>query len=288
MTNRHDWQPGASGCILRSWRNHTEEGFDLYRQAGIKYAELSVPVWTNAFEGLDFYDHPEKIYSIAQRSGVEFSSFHVPFSVEVSFSNPDAVARHAAAEIMKKTIRSAAEIGIKTMVIHPSGAHYEKYSDREFLVKQCIEHVGEIYEYCERVNVTLALENLTGRGVCGTPNEMLRFLHTYENLKVCFDTNHCELLYPEDYLDALLQAGMKGRIATLHVSDYNMGKEMHLMPGEGKINWEKVLSKLEQLDYSGVFMYEVTGNCEKKISYTPQMVADNFKEIISVGATKPR
>lgn len=282
MTNRHDWQPGASGCILRSWRNHTEEGFDLYRQAGIKYAELSVPVWTNSFEGLDFYDHPEKIYSIAQRSGVEFSSFHVPFSVEVSFSNPDAVARHAAAEIMKKTIRSAAEIGIKTMVLHPSGAHYEKYSDRKFLVKQCIDHVGEIYDFCEKEGVVLALENLTGRGVCGTPEEMLLFLNAFPNMQVCFDTNHCAYILPEDYLHTLLKAGMKGRIATLHVSDYNLDKEMHVMPGEGKINWNELITRLEQLDFSGVFMYEVTGNSEKNILYTPQMVRDNFENLMHV------
>ena len=280
MTDRHNWQVGASSCILRGWKNHTEEGFDLYRQAGIKYAELSVSVWNNSFEGLDFYDNPQKIKEIAKRCDVEFAAFHAPFSVDISFSNPAPIARHTAAEIIKRAIHSAAQIGIKTMVLHPSGAHYEKYSDRKFLVKQCIDHVGEIYDFCEKEGVVLALENLTGRGVCGTPEEMLLFLNAFPNMQVCFDTNHCAYILPEDYLHTLLKAGMKGRIATLHVSDYNLDKEMHVMPGEGKINWNELITRLEQLDFSGVFMYEVSGNSEKNILYTPQMVADNFRAII--------
>lgn len=282
MTNRHDWEPGASSCILRGWKNHTEEGFDLYRQAGIKYAELSVSVWDNSFEQLDFYDHPEKIQETAKRSGVEFVSFHAPFSADVSFSNPDSAMRRKASEIIKKAIHSAAAIGIKTMVMHPSGAHYDKYTDREALVRQCIEHVGEIYEFCEKENVTLAVENLTGRGVCGTPDEMLHFLNAFPNIKVCFDTNHCERILPQDYLDTLLKAGMKGRIATLHVSDYNLEKEMHLLPCEGEINWNNLITKLEQLEYSGTFMYEVSANRDKNIIYTPQMVKNNFESLMKI------
>lgn len=282
MTNMKNWQTGASTCILRGWQNHSAQGFQLYRQAGIKYAELSVPVWNNSFEELDFYDHPEKICTVAESCGVELVSLHTPFSVDVSFSNPDPIARHTAAEIIKRAIYSAARIGTEIMVLHPSGSHYEKYDDRGILVKQCMEHVAEIYDYCEREGVTLALENLTGRGVCGTPQEMIGFLNAFPNLRVCFDTNHCSHILPEDYLSELLQAGMRGRIAALHVSDYNLEKEMHLLPGEGKINWKKLLTRLEQLDYNGVFMYEVSGNIEKNIRYTPQMVKDNFDTLLSV------
>lgn len=280
MTDRKNWKLGASTCILRGWENHTEGGFDLYKKADIKCAELSLAVWQGDYENLDFYENPEKLYGIAKNSGVEFTSLHAPFSADISFSHPDSGMRQMAVDKIKKAISSAAKIGIKTIVMHPSGAHYENYPDREVLIRQCVSLVGEVYAHCKGLGVTLAVENLTGKGLCGTPEEMIRLLKEYDELKVCFDTNHCTHILPEDYLDALLKAGMKGRIAAVHISDYFLKKELHLLPGEGKINWEAVLSKLEELDFNGVFMYEVTGSCIKNTLYSPQNVKVNFECLI--------
>ena len=288
MTNRNSWKLGASTCILQNWKNHTEQGFEAYNTAKIEYAEFVVPIWMNALERLDFYNHPEKVIESAKKCGVTVSSFHVPFSCEISFSHPDENQRRKAVETIKRAISSAAKIGIKTMVMHPSGAHYESYPVRSALLSQSKNHVGEVYSHCESLGVTLAVENLTGRGVCGTPSEMIAMLSAYPNLKVCFDTNHCTHLSPEDYLDALIKADMQGRIAAVHISDYDLAEEKHRLPGDGKINWEKVLSKLEELDFDGVFMYEVSKAMDREELYTPQMVADNFREIIPVGASIAR
>ena len=187
----------------------------------------------NFFKKLDFYNHPEKVTDAAKKSGVTISSFHAPFSCEISFSHPDEKQRRIAVETICRAISSAAEAGIKIMVLHPSGGHYE----------------------------------------------------AYPNLKVCFDTNHCTHILPEDYLDELLASGMQGRIAAVHISDYDLCEEKHRLPGDGKINWERVLSKLEELDFDGVFMYEVSKATDREIPYTPQMVADNFRKIIPVGAS---
>lgn len=281
MTDRKNWSVGASTCILQGDNNYTEKGFSLYEKAGIKYAEVSLAVWTGAYEKLDFYEHPEKIYEIAKRSNVEFSSLHTPFSCDISLSHPDEAQRKVAVDTVKRAVSSAAKIGIKIMVLHPSGAHYENYPYREALINQSIGHVGEIYAHCESLGVTLAVENLTGRGVCGRPEEMIRLLNEFPNLKMCFDTNHCTHILPEDYLDTLVKAGMQGRVAAVHISDFDLSEEKHRIPGDGKINWDKVLSKLEELDYSGVFMYEVAAPHDRNEVYTPQIVADNFRELVS-------
>ncbi len=285
MTNRNSWKLGASTCILCGCENHTEQGFEAYSRAKIEYAEFTVPIWTGAFEKLDFYNHPEKVFEAAKSCGVTISSLHAPFSCEISFSNPDENQRKTAVETINRAISSAARIGIKTIVLHPSGAHYESYPERSALLSQSMKHVGEVYAHCESLGVTLAVENLTGRGVCGIPSEMIAMLSAYPNLKVCFDTNHCTHILPEDYLDALIKAGMQGRIAAVHISDYDLCEEKHRLPGDGKINWESVLSKLEELDFDGVFMYEVSKGFDREELYTPQMVADNFREINPVGAT---
>ena len=79
MTDRHNWKLGASTCILRGADNHTDEGFASYKDAGIKYAEFTVPVWDGSFEKLDFLGllnakgalrplHTSPRYSIAKQN----------------------------------------------------------------------------------------------------------------------------------------------------------------------------------------------------------------------------
>ena len=280
MTNRNNWKLGASTCILHGWENHTEQGFEAYSRAKIEYSEFVATAWMGAYEKLDFYDHPEKLYEAAKKNNVTISSLHAPFSCEISLSHPDENQRKIAVETINRAISSAARTGVEIMVLHPSGGHYESYPERSVLFTQCKNHIGEVYAHCESLGVTLALENLTGRGVCGIPSEMVEMLKAYPNLKVCFDTNHCTHILPEDYLDALLEAGMNGRIAAVHISDYDLREEKHRLPGDGKINWEKVISKLEELDFDGVFMYEVSKARDREEIYTPKMVSDNFRKII--------
>ena len=274
MTKRLDWRWGASSCILGGWENHTKESFAQYQRCGISYAELSVTK-EEGLKQLDFFANPERIAGAAAENGLELTSFHLPFALDISFSNPDAEMRRHAVEVTKACILSAKRIGIPTMVLHPSRGYFELYDDREVLMKQCSTHVGEIYEFCESLGLTLALENMTGGGVCHVPQEMIRFLRAFPNMGVCFDTNHPVQLTPEAYLDELLNAGMQGRIRAVHVSDYDLQKEQHWMPGEGQINWPAVLHKLEELDFSGVFMYEVSRKC------TLLQVSENFPRLIT-------
>lgn len=280
MTDRHNWQLGASTCILRGAKNHTDEGFAAYNAAGIKYAELSLPVWTGAFEELDFYNHPEKVIEAARRSDVEFTSFHTPFSMEVSLSNPDRKKREEAHAVLEKSIRAAAKAGIKIMVLHPSCGYDELYPDRRSYLEQTLEEVARVNELCESLGVTLAAENMKPDHICCRSSEMIYLLQNIPKLMVCFDTNHSLIQKPEDYLDELLSAGMRGRIAATHVSDCDLDCEMHRLPLDGRINWEKVIGKLEQLDYNGVFMYEVSKAKDRENPYTPQMVRENFDIII--------
>lgn len=282
MTSRHNWSIGASSCILRGWKNYTDEGFALYREGNIKYAELSLTVWTNEYEELDFYEHPEKIYETAKRNGIRFTSFHAPFSRDVSLSNPDKEARDGACDIIIRAIRSAAKIGIRLVVLHPScgyrdcfeGAH-DKY------IEQIICEVKRINDVCRELGVTLAVENMTLSGMCNCAEEMILLLNEIPDLMMCFDTNHPLTSHPDEYLDKLIAAGMKGRIAGVHISDYDFDTEKHRMPGDGKINWQAVLTKLEELDYNGVFMYEVSSPKDRDIVYTPKMVRENFDKLMS-------
>ena len=283
MTDRKKWRLGASSCILRGYENFTPEGFMRYKEGGVKYAELILPIWNDAYEAVDFYEHPEKVKEMAESQGVTFATFHAPFSHEVSLSIPEKEGREYSHRILQKTILSAAKIGIKIAVLHPTSAYDECYPDRQFYLEQTMHEVKRLNEFCKSIGVRLAVENMKPDHITCRSSEMIYLLKNIPDLMVCFDTNHSLIEPPEDYLDALLKAGMKGRIIATHVSDCDLSEESHRIPGDGKINWEAVIHKLEELDFDGVFMYEVSKPFDREKEYSPKEIADNFRQLVLQG-----
>lgn len=276
MTNSKNWALGASSCILNSFAGHTDQGFAMYREAGIKYAELSVQ--HDGLEKIDFYEHPEKIYEIAKNSGVEFWSFHVPFSGSLHVANIDDSQNENAMTIIEKSIRSALKIGIKTIVIHPSS---EPNSDetRAFRLERSIKNLKYLAGICTENGAKLAVEDLPRTCLGNNSFEILTYLNEVPEMDLCFDTNHLTMQTNEDFLADLTEHKMHGRIRTVHISDYDFIDERHRLPGDGCNDWKAIIAKLEELDYNGVFMYELSKPLERE-AVSPKDVFENFKELM--------
>lgn len=276
MTNRKDWQLGASSIIISSFGGYTDEGFATYEAAGIKYAELSVQ-----HEGLcelDFYNNPEKMLELATAHGVTFWSFHVPFSGTLNPANLDDKANEEAMAIMEKAIRAALRIGIKTIVIHPSS---EPNADdtRQIRLARSIENLRYFSKLCKESGAVLAVEDLPRTCLGNCSFDILTYLNEIPDIALCFDTNHLTMQTNEDFLDDLIEHKMHGRIRTLHVSDYDFIDERHRIPGDGVNDWATIFEKLETLDYNGVFMYEVSVPRERAPISTADVKA-NYEELM--------
>ncbi|HVQ30976.1 MAG TPA: TIM barrel protein, partial [Vicinamibacteria bacterium] len=77
-----------------------------------------------------------------------------------------------------------------------------------------------------------------------------------EGVGVCLDTSHTFL--GGHLHEAIERFGP--RIVHVQASD-NLGHtDDHLLPGDGIIDWTRVLAALERIRYEGVFMLEVTGS----------------------------
>ena len=50
---------------------------------------------------------------------------------------------------------------------------------------------------------------------------------------------------------------MGKHLITLHIHDNHGERDEHLLPGLGEIRWPEVLDALRDVDYPGVFMYEL-------------------------------
>ena len=255
MTDRKTWEIGSSTCAARLC---TAENYKAFAQAGIKKLEVSYGI--QYIHDIDYIAKHKEYKKYADDAGVELYSFHLPFNGDYHIADRNLERRTRTIEECKKYIEIAAEDGAKTIVVHPSSEPIAE-ENRAKELELSLDGINQLLEACKKNGTTLCVEDLPRTCLLNCSFEALTYLHTFPELQLCFDTNHLLMQTNEDFLNDLLDNGMKGRIGTLHVSDYDFVDERHVLPGcgVGTNDWSMILSKLEELDYKGVFMYEASG-----------------------------
>lgn len=248
MTDRKMWKTGLSvrrveGCPCEEW-------FDRASRCGIDYFEISQ---NGSFEEyvIDWKNLPKW----EEKYGVKIWTFHIPEVVGKAIYHPaiiDPEKWKEAYKLYEYWANHCGEAGIKRAVIHPSVEPYRTPEIREAHMQASIEHLGIISDLCKKNGVTLAVENLPRTCLGNCSDEMLRFMQSNSDLRICFDVNH---LLKEDHEQFVKKVGKY--IVTTHISDYDFIDEAHLFPMQGQINWRKIQSLLESVDYEGPLMYEV-------------------------------
>ena len=118
------------------------------------------------------------------------------------------------------------------MILHPSA---EPIADslRGLHIEHSIHSINTLAAVAARYEAQLLVEDLPRTCLCNTSGEMLSIFERLDPaVGVCFDTNHLLQESPEAFARAL-----GGRIASLHVSDYDAVDEKHWLMGRGTIDW---------------------------------------------------
>lgn len=236
------YQIGMSSC----GEDLTEALFADYKKAGVQAIEISLGHKPD--KDLDFFE----IKRLSDVYGIELWSLHLPFApfTELDLSRPD-LCDHTV-EYFKGLIKEGSSIGIKRFVVHPSGEPV--FSDQRAAQLECSKKsLTRLAEYAKSLNGIICVEDLPRSCIGRNSEEMLELLSAHDDLRVCFDTNH--LLSNEKPHEYIRKIG--NRIITLHVSDYDFLDERHWLPGEGDIDWQKIYQALSEIDYNGVWMYEL-------------------------------
>ncbi len=276
MTDRHQWKLGASTCIFEVQDGMNEQGFLHYQESGISYAELSRNYEDLVKDG--FFENPQRIRQLAGQHGVTFWSFHVPFGPELHPANLEEEKNQKAMEIMQECIRRATEIGIKTIVVHPS-SEPNKEEERAAKMERAIQNLKILSDLCQSLGAVLAVEDLPRTCLGNHSDDIIAFLDAIPELMLCFDTNHLTRQANGEFLEQLIKHKLHGRIRTIHASDYDAIDERHRLPLDGVNNWGMIFQKLEELDYQGVFMYEVSKGWDRDVPYTLKDIAENFESL---------
>ena len=142
---------------------------------------------------------------------------------------------------------------------------------------QGLKNFERILKVAKRNKVKIAIENVD----CYSIKHVYYLLDNIKDKSVgfCYDVGHHHLYNPET--DLLKKYG--DRLFAVHLHDnlmdwqkgYDYTRDLHLLPFDGKINFDKVCKKLKAIGYKGVVMLEL----HKKACGTPQMYEniDNIK-----------
>ena len=243
-----------------------EQLFSDMKNAGIKHMEVSV-----SKELTDKLDYKEiKLWS--EKYDINLWSFHLPFwpFSELDISNPSLASKTV--EYLKTLIKKASDIGIDKFVIHASAEPIEE-AERSLRMETAKKSLYELAEYAKGFDATIIVENLPRTCLGRSSSDIKELLSAHTDLKTCFDTNH---LLGQDYVEYINDVG--NSIVTTHVSDYDLKDERHWLPGEGKIDWQKLIGALNDVGYEGVWLYEMDLTTPWTIKRDRELICQDFKD----------
>lgn len=241
-----------------------EEMFKKYSEAGITHMEVSVN--KELSDALDY----DELLAWSQKYGVELYSFHLPFMPfgEIDISSP-ALAEKTV-EYIKGFIDKGTAIGIDKYIIHPSGEPIAE-CDRAARMAVAKQSLAVLADYAAARGAVICVENLPRTCLGRDSRDILELLGADSRLVACFDTNH---LLEEDPIEFIKAVG--GKIATLHVSDYDFKNERHWLPGEGMLDWQSIINALKEISYNGAWLYEISLGCPWTIKRPRDLTYEDF------------
>lgn len=241
------------GKSIGRWTDFGLESMKTNKAGGLDYIEVTM----NNVIGKDSAGVCERarlLMDEIQEAGLKVWSVHMPYSSTLDISVIDDVKREKNVQYMKDMMRVAGVFQPQRIVLHPSSEPITP-DEREQRLSNSHESIGELAPVAKEIGAILCVENLPRTCLGQNGEEMMRLIEGYDEVGLCFDTNH--LLYQShaDYLKAVA----KGKIKTVHLSDYDFADERHLIPGKGLIDNKALWAGILENGYDGIMMFECYG-----------------------------
>ncbi len=232
---------------------------DIISDAGFDAADFS------QFESCIYEEIPDKAYyteikKYAEDKGIFFNQSHAPYGS----SFVDEEQSKIRFDEIVRAIKRASYLGVKNIIVHPcQHLEYDKEGNPERLFEYNMNFYPKLKPYCEEYGIRVALENMwqsvkgmATHSTCSRPDEFIRYLDELNDpcFVACLDIGH-SYLAREDTDDFIRRLGNK-RLQCLHVHDVDGTHDMHTLPYFGSVNWDKVMSALKEVGYTGDFTFE--------------------------------
>ncbi|MBE6931719.1 MAG: hypothetical protein E7463_15730 [Ruminococcaceae bacterium] len=158
-------------------------------------------------------------------------------------------------ELMERCFKAASVLGIGYLVVHPiwHDAENRIYEDEEAFIRVNLEAMKPLLEMAEQSGVVMLSENVLW-GASARPESISRLVREVNSpwFGWCYDTGHANFFkMPQTVIRGLVPP------RSLHVQDnHGIGRDEHLLPGDGNIEWKVFLDSLIDVGYAGDMVIE--------------------------------
>jgi sugar phosphate isomerase/epimerase len=260
---RHIFKEGGK-ALMRKLTIFSWIGFPISMEERFKYIKAAgfdgiMLWWSDQYAGIDGDKsyHPDK----ARKHGLFIENIHTPI-IPNNYLWEDSINGDDMEKLLTDCINDCYLHNIPTAIIHVT------YGFNPPPVSQTgIDRFRRMVEAAESRNVNIALENLL------RPEYLEPLLSGIESerLGFCYDSGH-ENSYTRG-TDLLSQYGSK--LIALHLHDNDGVQDLHLIPGEGNIDWNTLMKKISATGYTGPIALEIANRSTK---HPPGETPESFLE----------
>ncbi len=189
----------------------------------------------------------------------------------ISIATADAARRSFALKEAEAALQMAGRLPYGILVVHlgqPDDQQPPPSDNQRDAVRRSLETLDEL---AGTHGVTLALEVI--------PNQLShaqRLVDLIDGLElehagICLDFGHAHLV--DDVVDAIETAS--GHLVTTHLHDNRGTTDDHLVPFDGRIDWDMALFAMRKVGYEGAWMFELanTGDATEVLRKAEQACA---------------
>jgi len=258
----NDWPVGLSTGSF--YRKCIFDCLEPIRHSGFSIIEIcSFPAH------LDYHDL-DAVRRAAERIdalGLEAYSFHAPFADHIDITSLNPEQRNAALQEILKAAEAAAILQVRYFVIHPGPEHEQTPHlpcvERFQRMQNAANTLNQVAQRCRELGIGCVLENKLPHLLFGGTSDILWILGAMSaiNVGTCLDTGHAFL--SGDLYNVMHK--LSGHLQMIHANDNSGDYDDHKPPGEGNIDWNRLLTELSQIEFHGGFILELSGNKEPEI-----------------------
>jgi len=229
--------------------------------------------------------HVKEIGDWFREKDIPLHSIHSPMYSEyewgrrgsppVNIAALDKRARIEAMDEIKRAIEVAEQLPFRFLVQHVGTSGEDWDPKKSEAAMTSIEHLRA---FAKPLGVRILVENIPNE--LSTPARLVEFIHVthLQDVGVCFDVGHAHMGKGVAASFELL----KPFIRSTHVHDNDGGRDAHLWPGNGKIDWKQTMDLLRQAPQIPPLLMEVEGDPDGSLEFggkLPQLMQQAYRKL---------
>lgn len=178
-------------------------------------------------------------------------TFHAPY-LDMSPGSPDLKIRAVVLERMNQMMELAEIAKPKAIVVHGGYDKWRFDGNMDMWLKNSLDVWPTIVRRAGKIGTRLAMENVFD----DSPEAIMKLLNAMDSNHFghCFDVGHFRLFSKVTMEEWFRQLGK--RVIEVHIHDNNGGRDEHLPPGEGDIDFTKFFSLLRNSSSEVIYTIE--------------------------------